>query len=222
MSPPPDLRGPKPLLRGWLHVVAAVASVPFAVLLVVASWDDPPRLASVLVYGLCTVSLYVGSAAYHIHTNSTRHSELLWRIDLTNIHLMIAGTATPIAVNVLAGWERVLVMGMNWGVALTGILLSVLSSRWPPWGRAVLFIGAGLSNVLAMPGLAARLPPAPVLLLLLGGALYVVGAVVYGLGRPNPSPRLFGYHEVFHVFVVAAGLSFAVAIWVWVLPFPRA
>ena len=213
--------GPKPLLRGWSHVVAAIGAVLFTGAVAVRCAGDPPRLISMLVYGLSMIAWYAGSAAYHIGTWSTSRLRVLRALDHSNIFLLIAGTTTPIAVNVLTGWERPLVLGLIWTLAGTGLALTVLIDRLSRRVRVGLYVGTGLANLVAAPTLFVTLPPTPVFLLGLGGALYTLGAVIYARRWPNPLPRILGHHEIFHLLVIAAGAAFATAIWFWVVPYAR-
>lgn len=211
----------KPLLRGWSHAIAAIGAVLFTVALGVRCVDDPPRLASMLVYGLSMVALYASSAVYHIGNWTAGREQALRALDHGNIFLLIAGTATPIGVNVLAGWERAALLGLAWTLAGVGLALTMLMARLSRPLRTLLYVGTALVNLVALPRLVVVLPPTPVFLLALGGVLYTTGAVVYARGWPNPFRGVFGHHEVFHLFVIAAGALFATAIWFWVVPYPR-
>jgi hemolysin III len=211
----------KPRLRGWSHLVAAFGAVGFSVALAVRSADDPPRLVSMLVYGVSMVALYAGSAAYHVGTWPAHRERILRRFDHGNIFLLIAGTSTAIGFNVLDDPERAALLTMVWILAGAGLALTMITPRLPRWARAALYTGTGLVGLLALPTLMASLPAAAILTGVLGGVLYTVGATIYALGRPNPLPGLFGHHEIFHLFVIAGGVAFGAAIWIWIVPFPR-
>jgi len=217
----------KPLLRGWFHAGAAVASVGFTVALCLASYGNLPKLVSMLVFGLSMVELYTVSAIYHIGRWQGMAHRVLRAVDHSNIFVMIAGTYTPICVNVLAGPPGTALLVAIWVFALAGVVLSVVTIGvprvrvWiPRWASTALYIIMGWLAILAFPAIIAALPWPAVALLLLGGVLHTVGAVIYALKRPNPFPRVLGFHEIFHIFVVAGGTAFAIVIWVWVLPFP--
>ena len=212
---------PKPLLRGWLHAGAAVGAVALTIALLWRTGDDPPRLISMLVFGLTTFLMYAVSAVYHIGNWRPRTHRILRALDHANIYTLIAGTYTPIIFNVLAGWERPGILTAVWVVAAAGVLLTVV---WPGVGRWTgtgLYIGMGWIIVAALPALLRALPSAPLWLLLLGGMLYTAGALVYVLKKPDPFPRYFGFHEIFHVFVIAGSIVMAIVLWVWVVPYPR-
>lgn len=220
-APPAPLQPGKPLLRGWFHAGAAVASVLVTLALGLATREDLPRFLSVLVFGLSMVEMYTVSAIYHRGAWQGRRRVALRALDHANIFVLIAGTYTPICVNVFAGWLRVGILAAIWGLAVLGVASAVLSLRFPRWLQTGLYIGMGWVSLVGLPELLRLWPWQPIALLFAGGALYTLGAVVYGLKRPNPVPRVLGFHEVFHLFVIAGSAAFAIAIWVWVLPFPR-
>lgn len=211
----------KPLLRGWFHAFAAAAAAAVSVVMLLGTLDDPIRFISLLVFGLSMVELYTVSAIYHIGWWGGRRRKVLRAIDHANIFVLIAGTYTPICVNVLSGWIRVGVLVLIWVLALAGVASAVFTLKLPRWGSTALYIVMGWVALLPSPVLVAALPLMAIGLLVGGGVLYTVGAVAYALRRPNPFPRVFGYHEVFHLFVIAGGAAFVAMIWIWVVPFPR-
>ncbi len=175
-----------------------------------------------LVFGLSMIVLYAVSATYHIGRWQPRTERILRALDHANIYVLIAGTFTPMCFNVLEGSFRTTMLAVIWSVAAAGVLLSVFTERLPRWLMASLYVGMGWIGVVLMPAFAAHLPWPALGLLLTGGLLYTVGAVIYALQRPDPYPQVFGYHEVFHLFVIGGSAAFTVTIWVFVLPFSRA
>ena len=117
--------------------------------------------------------------------------------------------------------QAVGILAAVWLVALAGIVLSVFTTHIPRWVGTGLYLGMGWVVILALPALIAALPWPAIALLAAGGVFYSIGAVIYARKRPDPFPRVLGFHEVFHLFVVAGGLAFALVVWIWVLPFPR-
>jgi hemolysin III len=212
---------PKPLLRGWFHAAAALAAVAFTVLLCLRSHTDPIRMASLLVFGLAMIELYSVSALYHIGAWAPARRRILRALDHANIFVLIAGTYTPLCVNVLSGWLRIVLLAAIWTLAVAGITLTLLAPGLPRRVGAALYIGMGWVAVLALPAFLAVLPWSAVAVLLLGGVLYTLGGIVYARRRPDPFPCVLGFHEVFHLLVVAGGAAFALMTWLWVLPFPR-
>lgn len=212
----------KPLLRGWFHAGAAVAALFVTAYFLWQAREDGLRLLSLLVFGLTLIALYAVSAVYHIGSWRGRWRTFLRALDHANIFLVIAGTYTPLCVNVLAGWVRGAVLGLIWTFAIAGAATAVFTLRLPRWLSAGLYIAMGWVALMALPQMLERLPLAAIGLLFLGGALYTAGAVIYALRRPNPAPRYFGFHEIFHLFVIAGSAAFVATIWLWVLPYPRA
>ncbi|HEX4205614.1 MAG TPA: hemolysin III family protein [Ktedonobacteraceae bacterium] len=211
----------KPLLRGWSHALAALASIILTVILCWLSRGDLPRLISLLIFGLSMIELYTISALYHIVTWNAVRRQTLRALDHANIFVLIAGTYTPLCFNILTGWVRVSILIVIWLLAILGVSMSVLTLKFPRWTSTALYIGMGWIVVLALPAFLSVLPWVAVATLVLGGVLYTIGAVVYARKRPNPFPRVWGYHEIFHFFVITGSAAFAACIWIWALPFPR-
>jgi hemolysin III len=201
--------------------VGAVAATIFTVALLVASSMDLPRMISMLVFGLSMVQLYSISAIYHLGRWRARAHRVLRSLDHSNIFVLIAGTYTPLCFNILTGWERIAMLVTVWILALAGVAIALFDLDLPRWVSTSIYIGMGWLSLLLLPALWAALSWQAVALMLLGGLLYTAGAVIYALRRPNPSPRFFGFHEIFHLFVIAGSISFAVVVWTWALPFPR-
>ena len=211
----------KPLLRGWSHALALVAAVAVTLALALRTRDDPPRLLSMLVYGLSMIALYGVSAAYHLGPWQGRRRTLIRALDHANIFVVIAGTYTPVCVNVLSGWLRPAVLVLIWTLAAVGVASSIFTLALPRRATVALYLGMGWVAVVPAPALVGALPGQAIALLLGGGLLYTAGALVYARRRPDPFPHIFGFHEVFHLFVIAASAAFLAVIWTWVVPFPR-
>ena len=209
----------RPLLRGWSHAVAALGALAFTAALVARCLGDLPRLSTMLLYGLSSVGLFACSAAYHVVTWSPERRKIWRALDHGNIYVMIAATSTAIGANVLVGWERVALLTSVWLIAAIGVAVSVFHVRLSAAPRVGLYLLTGLTGVIALPGLLAALPLAAIAGIVVGGLLYAVGGAIYALRRPNPFPRVFGYHEVFHLLVIAGGIAFGAVIWIWVVPF---
>ncbi|MCP2342681.1 PAQR family membrane homeostasis protein TrhA [Actinomadura rupiterrae] len=193
----------KPKLRGWLHAGTFPLALLAGIALVALGPTLPARICAA-VYTLTSTLLFGVSAAYHRGRWSTRVQDVLRRFDHANIYLIIAGTYTPFAYLILHGAVRVLVLSVVWAGALAGVLFRVLWVRAPRWLYTALYIGLGWVAAFFVPQFIEGTGVAVALLVALGGVLYSVGGLVYGLRRPDPSPRWFGFHEVFHAFTVAA------------------
>src|SRR3984893_12462047 len=193
----------KPLLRGWFHAVAAACAVALTVVLCWLSRGDIPKLISMLIFGLSMIELYTISAIYHIGKWSEPRRRLLRAIDHANIFVLIAGTYTPLCFNLLSGWLRPAILITIWLLAAIGIGMATFTLHTPRWLTASLYVVMGWVVVIALPAFLAVVPWTAVALLLLGGILYTIGAVVYARRWPDPFPRVLGFHEIFHLFVIA-------------------
>ena len=192
----------RPLLRGVLHGIAFLAAVTVGVLLIVFSRES--RVFPAAVFAGSAVITLGTSTLYHRITWS--HNARLWmrRADHAGVFLLIAGTYTPVATISLAGAWRVGVLVGVWSGAAAAAICKICWVTAPKWLSAVFGIALGWVGVLALPQLAHREGIAPVVLIAAGGLAYTAGAVVYALRRPDPLPRVFGYHELFHAMTIVA------------------
>jgi hemolysin III len=207
----------RPLLRGVTHAYAFWAALIAATLLIVLAGPGAPRVSAV-VYGVALCALFAASGAYHRWPWNPRWRPLLRRIDHSTIFVFIAATYTPVALLVMHGTLRWAILVAVWSGALVGVVLSVAWITAPRVLSAACYVALGWVAIAATPQLVQRLDVAPLVLLTIGGALYSVGAVVYATRRPNPWPRTFGFHEVFHALVIAAAAVQFVAMAGWVFP----
>src|SRR5581483_4959426 len=216
--PTADPAPARPLLRGWSHAIAALGAIPALAALLWQALPDPPRAVSLLVYGVSMIQLLTVSASYHLHAWRPPVRAVLRALAHASIFLLIAGTYTPIAVNVLAGWERVAVLATVWALAAVGVACSLFTPRLPRWARTGLYLALGWVALLPAPSLVRALPALAVAGLLAGGLFYTAGALVYARRWPDPLPRVFGFHEVFPLLVLAGAATFAATIWIWIVP----
>ncbi len=193
----------KPHLRGWLHLGMVPVSIAAAVVLVLLAPGPSERLAA-LAFGITAVLLFGTSAVYHRGRWSPRTSALLKRWDHANIFLIIAGTHTPFAVMLLPPGQARTLLWVVWAGAVAGVIFRVFWIGAPRWLYTIVYVALGWVAVFFLVPFWRTGGPLIVTLIAAGGLLYTVGAVVYGMKRPNPSPRWFGFHEVFHAFTVAA------------------
>jgi hemolysin III len=207
----------KPRLRGVSHRYAFIASLVPCLLLVLEAPSGRATLASALYAG-SLVGLLGTSAVYHGISWSPRARFWVARIDLLMIFVLIAGTYTPIAMLRLEPRLASIVLAGVWGTALFGGVLKTLWRAPPKWASAAIFVSVGSVAVLFLPHVVAAIGVPASALMLLGGAFYVAGAIVYGLQRPDPIPAVFGYHEMFHAFVIAGAAVHFVTIAVYIIP----
>lgn len=201
---------PRPRLRGRSHLLAAIVTIPGAVLWTATS---PPggRLA-VGVFSVGMAAMFSFSALLHLKRWDAATYERLFRLDHTGIYLAIGGTGVAMALLGLEGWaSAALLVGMAVG-SLLGIVVEWLPFAPPKGFNNAVYLTLGWLPVALLPWLWFSAGPVVVALLLAGGVLYTIGATVVGLRRPDPSPTWFGYHEVFHLLVIAAVIVHAIMI----------
>ena len=213
---------PKPLLRGWLHAAAAVVSVAGLVALVVITRHDPAKLASMAVYGAGLVLLFGVSATYHVFNWPPRVKDWLRRADHATIFVFIAATYTPLVFNVLGGWWRIGVLVGIWVCAMAGVVGAAPFLRIPRVALASLYLVMGWMAVVAVIPLTAALGWVAALMMALGGLQYSLGAAAYAFRRPRLWPRVFGYHELFHLAVITASITFYAIVVYFAVPYHRA
>ncbi|MER6399430.1 hemolysin III family protein [Kitasatospora sp. NPDC001603] len=194
---------PKPAMRGWLHAGIFPLSLAGGVVLIALA-RPAAAVAACSVFALSAWLLFGTSAVYHRGTWGRRGEAVLRRLDHANIFLIIAGTYTPLAVLLLSGRRRTVLLAVVWAGALAGIAFRTLWMGAPRWLYTPCYIALGWAAVLYLPDFARTGGIAVVVLVIAGGLLYTAGGVVYGLKRPDPSPYWFGFHEVFHALTVAA------------------
>ncbi len=197
-----EVVAPKPRLRGAAHFYAFFVSLAVGPVLVISA-PDARATGCAAVYAVSVCGMLGASALLHRGTWSAAHARRLTNLDHAMIYLLIAGTYTPISLIVLTGWVRATVFLLVWLGAVVGTGLE-LSWRRPPRGWVTcVYITLGWVGVISVPQLWTRLGVGS-LLIVGGGLAYTVGALVHAARWPDPRPAVFGYHEVFHVFVLAA------------------
>jgi hemolysin III len=212
--PIPHPRPVTPRLRGRLHQLAFLASIPAGVALLLAAGSGRARLAA-LIYVASLVGMFGSSTALHRGRWSARAWLRMDRLDRAMIYVLIAGSYTPVILLALRpGWREVF-LALVWTAAAAGIVLVLLRTAHPVVGltRMLLYLGLGWASVLLLPQLAGTLGLGKVALAMVGGLFYTAGVVVLIRQRPDPRPQVFGYHEVWHAFTVAAGACHFAFIW---------
>jgi hemolysin III len=201
----------KPKLRGWLHAGTFPLATAAGIVLICLAPTASARWAAA-VYTLGSMLLFGISALYHRFYWGPTGEAILRRLDHSNIFLLIAGTYTPLGMVLLRGNDRVLLLSMVWGGALLGILFRIFWVGAPRWLYTPIYLALGWVAIFWMNDFYHLGGAAVVTLLAIGGGLYSIGAVVYGTKRPNPSPRWFGFHEIFHACTVAAFICHYIAV----------
>jgi hemolysin III len=207
----------RPRLRGVFHQYAFFVSLASGTLLVLLAATTRASVA-VAIYAASVSALFGVSALYHRVTWTAPARRRLRRLDHAMIFLLIAGTYTPVGLLVLEGTLATVVLAVVWGGAVAGIVLELAWTGAPRWLGGTVYLALGWVAVVAMPQLFARLGVAGGLLIVAGGVVYSAGAAVYALRRPDPVPAVFGYHEVFHLLVIAGVAAHFLAISLFALP----
>jgi hemolysin III len=193
----------RPRLRGVSHQYAFFVSIVFGAALVLIA-DGTGATAGASVFAVALATMFGISALYHRIAWQPRARRWMRRLDHAAIYLLIAGTYTPFALLALSGVWRWTILPIVWGGALAAIVLKLAWVDGPKWLSAAIGIVLGWIGVVALPQLWSHAGAAGIVLLAIGGLLYTAGAVIYARQRPDPIPSVFGYHELFHAFVIAA------------------
>jgi hemolysin III len=217
MDAPATLEEVIPRLRGLLHAYAFwFAAVAAAALVALAPTPEARFAAAIYGTGLC--ALFAASGLYHRWRWSPRWKPLLRRVDHSTIYLFIAASSTPIALLVLDGAIQIVVLTSVWVGAALGIAFALAWIDAPRLLVAGTYLAVGWAAAVAVPQLLSEVGVAAFVLFLVGGVLYSAGATIYAARRPDPWPKTFGFHELFHLLVIAAALVHFIAIAAWVVP----
>ena len=203
----------KPSWRGWLHATVFPVVVVAGIVLVATAPTTAGRVSSA-IFSATAALLFGVSALLHRGTWSPSVEDLLRRLDHANIYLIIAGTYTPFAVLALPPSDGRLLLAIVWTGALAGAAFRIFWTGEPRWLSTTLYVVVGWIVIFFLPELINGAGIGAVVLIALGGVLYTVGAVVYGMKRPNPWPGTFGFHEVFHALTIAAFVAHYIAVWI--------
>lgn len=196
-------------VSGLTHLVSAFLALFGLLWLMIDTWHTPAKMLSLVIYGCCLIFQYIASSALHLINGSERTTLWLRRIDHAAIYLLIAGTYTPIAYNVLQGHWRWGVLGIVWTVALAGCVFKLLFLPGQSRYAAISYLILGWLGIILIPQAVDLLPMNAALMILAGGLVYTVGAVIFTLEKPNFHPQ-FGFHELWHLFVmVGSSIHFA-------------
>ncbi len=201
----------KPRLRGWMHAASAPLTLAAGIVLVVLSPTATTRVGSA-VFASSALVLFTVSGIYHRGSWSPRVWRILRRFDHANIFVLIAGSYTPFTLLLLHGSERVVLLSVVWTGAVLGVLFRVFWTHAPRWLYTPIYIALGWVAVFYFGDFVDTASTAVLVLMAVGGGLYTLGGIVYGFKRPNPFPRWFGFHEVFHTLTIAAFVAHYVGV----------
>jgi hemolysin III len=194
-------------VNGLTHLGGAIAALVGQVVLLIFAWNGLDKIISVLIYGISLILLFSASATYHLVQAGPRTIQMLRKFDHSAIYVLIAGTYTPICLIAFTGFFRWGLLTIIWSLAIIGILAKVFYINSPRWFSAGVYVIMGWLCVSAAGQMVTALSPWSLTWLLAGGAAYTLGAVIYATKIFNFMPGKFGYHEVWHIFVLAGAAA---------------
>ncbi len=205
-------------VSGLTHLGGAIAALIGQIVLLVLASSGLEKLISSLVYGLSLIGLFSASAAYHLVSAGPKVTKILRKLDHSAIYLLIAGTYTPFCVNAFSGFYRWGLLAIVWGIAIAGIVVKLFYMGAPRWLSAGIYVLMGWLCLMAVGEMTVALTPFTLGWLIAGGVIYTLGAVVYATKIFNFVPGKFGFHEVWHIFVLLGALAHFVAVLGVILP----
>ena len=203
------LREPVNSLTHWVGAILALAGL---IALLIVGWGTPIKVVSLIIYGASLIFLFSASATYHMVRVKDKALEIFRKIDHSAIFCLIAGTYTPFCLNAFTGFWKWGMLTIIWSLAIIGIVIKIFIIRSPRWLNAVIYVAMGWLCVGASGQLLAALPAWVLTWLIIGGVIYTLGAVVYSTRMFNFVPGVFGFHEVWHIFVLLAAAAHFVAV----------
>ncbi|MEW6028418.1 MAG: PAQR family membrane homeostasis protein TrhA [Chloroflexota bacterium] len=203
------LREPVNSLTHWGGAILALAGL---IALLIVGWSTPAKIVSLLVYGLSLIAMFSASATYHMVRARDRVLEILRKVDHSAIYLLIAGTYTPFCVNAFSGFWQWGMLAIIWSLAAIGIAVKIFYIKSPRWLNAGIYVVMGWLCIAAVGEMLAVLPAWVITWLIVGGVTYTLGAIVYVTKIFNFVPGVFGFHEVWHIFVMLAAAAHFVAV----------
>jgi hemolysin III len=203
------MREPINSLTHWIGAILALAGL---ITLLVVGWGTPAKVVSLLIYGASLIFLFSASATYHMVRVKEKALEIFRKVDHSAIYFLIAGTYTPFCINAFTGFWKWGMLTIIWSLAAIGVGIKVFIIRVPRWLNAGIYIAMGWLVVGASGQLLAALPVWVITWLIIGGVVYTLGAIVYITKIFNFVPGIFGFHEVWHIFVLLAAAAHFVAV----------
>lgn len=201
------------------HLLASVAALIGLIVLVVVGWGPPwGKTIALLIYGLSLVFQFAASGIYHAVIADGKTIERLRKVDHSAIYLLIAGSYTPICYIMFSGFWKWGMLLIIWSLALIGIIIKIFVIEAPRWVTAGVYVLMGWLSLIAIGEMLRTLPPGFLFWLALGGVIYTMGAVVYITKKMDFYPQVFGFHEVWHIFVILAATAHYIGILLYIAP----
>jgi len=205
-------------VNGLTHLAAAILALLGLAGLLILGHDSLVKVIALLIYGFSLVLMFSSSAAYHLVKARPPIMQVLRKLDHTAIYALIAGTYTPICLHFFSGFWAWGMLVIIWGLALAGIVVKLFVIKAPRWLTAGIYLVMGWLSLMAIRQMLLFMPVGALVCLLLGGLFFTVGAVVYILKKPDFFPGIFGFHEIWHIFVILGCLSHFILIAAYVAP----
>ena len=199
-------------VSGLTHLGAAILSLFGLIALIIITWGDTPKLVSVIIYGVTLIAMFSASATYHMTISSPKVIEILRKVDHSAIYLLIAGTYTPFCMNAFSGFWKWGLFSIIWSLAIIGVGIKIFIIRAPRWVNAGIYLIMGWLIVIAAGEMGRTLPANTITWLIIGGVIYTLGAVIYITKKMDFKPDIFGFHEVWHIFVILAAAAHYISI----------
>ena len=204
-----NIREPVNSLTHW---VAAFLALIGLIALLLVGWGTPAKVISLVIYGLSLIFLFSASATYHTVNRKDKVLEIFRKVDHAAIFLLIAGTYTPFCVIAFSGFWQWGMLSILWSLALIGIIVKIFYIRSPRWLNAGIYVIMGWLGIAAAGQIFNALPVWVITWLVVGGVIYTLGAIVYSTKIFNFVPGVFGFHEIWHVFVILAAMAHFIAV----------
>lgn len=199
-------------VNGLTHLGGAIAALIGQIALLIVGWSGTMKIISILVYGLSLIALFSTSAVYHLTKAKPDMLQTLRKLDHSAIYLLIAGTYTPFCIIAFTGFFRWGLLTIIWTIALAGIIVKIFYVKAPRWLNATVYVAMGWLCLSAVKQIPAALPISAMVWLIVGGVVYTLGAVIYATKIFNFVPGKFGFHEVWHIFVLLGALAHFIAV----------
>jgi hemolysin III len=199
-------------VSGLTHLGGAIAALFGQIALLIVGWSGTAKVVSLLVYGLSLIALFSTSATYHLTKAKPAILQTLQKLDHSAIYLLIAGTYTPFCINAFTGFFCWGLLAIIWAIALAGIMVKIFYVKAPRWLNATVYVVMGWLCITAVGQMPAALPFSTMVWLIVGGVVYTLGAVIYATKIFDFVPGKFGFHEIWHIFVLLGALAHFVSV----------
>ncbi len=199
-------------ISGLTHLGAAILAFFGLIALLIIAWGETAKVTSMLIYGISLILMFAASATYHMTISSPKVIEILRKVDHSAIYLLIAGTYTPYCINAFSGFWKWGLLIIIWTLALVGVGIKVFIIRAPRWVNAGVYLLMGWLVIGAIGEMLNTLSPFTITWLIVGGVIYTLGAIIYITKKLDFRPGIFGFHEVWHIFVILAAAAHYISV----------